>query len=202
MVYKITDLIVPVELESFSASKSDLGIKLEWTTASELNNKGFEIQRKSCLVYDWNALGFVNGKGTTSEKNYYTFEDKNIASGKIQYRLNQVDFDGKYTYSDIVEIEFNPTSYSLKQNYPNPFNPTTRIDYQLPFDSKVTLELYEITGEKISTLISSNLQAGSYFADINAGALNLASGVYFYKMTAIGGVGKSFTQIKKLMLMK
>ena len=95
-----------------------------------------------------------------------------------------------------------PTEYAISQNYPNPFNPTTKIDYQFPFDSKVTLELYGITGEKIATLINTDLSAGYYTADINASALNLVSGVYIYRMSANGGNNQTFTQVKKLMLTK
>ena len=114
-----------------------------------------------------------------------------------------IDADGRFKYSDAIEAEIGlPTEFSLGQNYPNPFNPSTKINYQLPFDSKVTLELYGITGEKIATLINSDLSAGYYTADINASALGLTSGVYIYRMVASGGNNQTFTQVKKLMLTK
>ena len=114
-----------------------------------------------------------------------------------------IDADGTSEYSNDVETEVSlPKDYAISQNYPNPFNPTTRIDYQLPFDSKVTLELYGITGEKVATILNGELSAGYYTADVNASALNLASGVYIYRMVAQNPSAQNFVQVKKLMLTK
>ena len=114
-----------------------------------------------------------------------------------------IDNDGTFRYSNLVETEVAlPKDYAISQNYPNPFNPSTRIDYQLPFDSKVTLELYGITGERVATILNGELSAGYYTADVNASALNLASGVYIYRMNASNPAGQNFVQVKKLMLTK
>ena len=152
---------------------------------------------------EWLNVGTIQAAGNSNSPISYSFTDKKLQSGKYSYRLKMIDANGSYEYSDAIEAEVGlPKEYAISQNYPNPFNPTTRIDYQLPFDSKVTLELYGITGEKIATLINSDLSAGYYTADVNASALNLASGVYIYRMVASGGNNQSFTQVKKLMLTK
>ncbi|MBP9581285.1 MAG: T9SS type A sorting domain-containing protein [Ignavibacterium sp.] len=185
---------VPVELTAFSASYSNGSVLLKWTTATETNNQGFEIQRKS--VGDFVTFGFVKGNGTTTQLQSYSFTDNEVNSGTYSYRLKQVDFDGTFAYSNVVEVEItSPLTFSLSQNYPNPFNPTTKINYTVPFDSKVTIAVYSITGELVTELVNNNLAAGSYSVDFNGS--NLASGMYIYKMTA-----GSFTQINKMMLMK
>ena len=199
-VYKITDLTIPVELTSFTADVNKNIITLNWTTATEINNKLFEIQR-SVNNSDFITVGTVNGNGTTTEPRSYSYTDT-ANSGTYSYRLKQVDYDGRFEYYKIIEVVVNPSKFVLSQNYPNPFNPITRIEYQLPVDSRVTMELYGITGEKIVTLIEGELSAGYYTAAINAIELNLASGVYFYKMTATGQNNQSFIQVKKLVLMK
>jgi photosystem II stability/assembly factor-like uncharacterized protein len=199
-VYKISDLTIPVELVSFSANVIKNIVTLNWSTATETNNKLFEVQRSSNNS-NFITIGTISGRGTTIETSNYYYSD-NAISGIYSYRLKQVDYDGSFKYSKTVEVIVNPLTYSLAQNYPNPFNPTTRIDYQLPFDSKVRLELYKITGEKVATLVNSDLSAGYYMAEINADELKLVTGVYFYKMTATGQNNQNFVQVKKLMLMK
>ena len=114
-------------------------------------------------------IGEVAAAGNSNSPKDYSFVDKNVVAGKYQYRIKMIDADGSYEYSNTIEAEIAmPKEYAISQNYPNPFNPTTRIDYQLPFDSKVTIELYGITGEKIATLVNSELTAGYYTADVNA----------------------------------
>ena len=185
---------VPVELTAFSASYTNGSVLLKWTTATEINNQGFEIQRKS--VGDFATFGFVKGNGTTTQVQSYSFTDNEVNNGTYSYRLKQVDFDGTFTYSNVIEVEItSPLTFSLSQNYPNPFNPTTKINYTVPFDSKVTIAVYSITGELVTELVNNNFAAGSYSVDFNGS--NLASGMYIYKMTA-----GSFTQINKMMLMK
>lgn len=140
---------------------------------------------------------------STGGKNYFNVISayiNNVATDitNPELYLNQLN-------NTVLEVETEiklPTEYGLSDNYPNPFNPTTRIDYQLPFDSKVTIELYGITGEKIAALVNSDLSAGYYSAEIDAGKLNLSSGVYLYKMTAQSNAEKNFVQTKKLVLMK
>ena len=187
-------LPIPVELTAFSASYSNGSVLLKWTTATETNNQGFEIQRKS--TGEFATLSFVNGNGTTTQLQSYSFMDNEVNSGTYSYRLKQVDFDGTFSYSNVIEVEISsPLTFSLAQNYPNPFNPTTKINYSVPFDSKVTIAVYSITGELVAELVNNDLTAGSYSVDFNGS--NLASGMYIYKMTA-----GSFTQINKMMLMK
>ena len=198
-----SSLPLPVEINTFTALARDRNVILNWETKTEINSAMFGIERKKENTDEWLNVGMIQAAGNSNSPISYSFVDRKLNSGKYSYRLKMIDADGSYQYSKTVEVEIGlPKEYALSQNYPNPFNPTTRIDYQLPFDSKVTLEIYGITGEKVATLINSELAAGYYTADVNAGQLNLASGVYIYRMTAIGGNNQSFTQVKKLMLMK
>ncbi|MFQ3599171.1 MAG: T9SS type A sorting domain-containing protein [Chloroherpetonaceae bacterium] len=193
---------LPVELTSFTARKSEQGVELAWQTASEQNNAGFEVERKSEGA-TWNTLGFVRGNGTTTEAQSYSFLD-NSASGKVQYRLKQIDFDGQFEYSNIIEVDAGlPKTFELSQNYPNPFNPTTVINYQLPTASNVSLKIYDVLGKEVATLVNGRQEAGSY--NFNFNASNLSSGVYFYRLQASatnGASGSNFVQTKKMMLVK
>jgi len=203
----LDDTPLPVELISITANIiQENNVELKWGTATELNNNGFEVERIIAGSAEWKKICFIKGIGNSESTQRYNYIDRNIIGGsKFQYRLKQIDFDGSYQYSSSVEVEIVPEFYSLSQNYPNPFNPTTRIDYQLPFDSKVSIELYGITGERIATLINEELAAGYYTAEVNADMLNLASGVYICRMIAQNQntqKAKTFIQIKKLMLIK
>ncbi|MFQ3608076.1 MAG: T9SS type A sorting domain-containing protein [Chloroherpetonaceae bacterium] len=197
-----TGVALPVELVSFTGEVRDGAVHLAWRTASELNNAGFEVERKS-QGGSWNTLGFVRGAGTTTEAQSYTFVD-NSASGTVQYRLKQVDFDGQFEYSNIIEVNAGlPKTFALEQNYPNPFNPTTVIAYQLPVASEVKLEVYDVLGRKVMTLVNGRQDAGAYNFTLNAG--NLSSGVYFYRLQASatnGASSSNFVQTKKMMLIK
>lgn len=185
---------LPVELTTFTARVTNDGVLLSWQTASELNNAGFEIQRQS-NTGAWNTLGFVKGRGTTTEAQSYSFLDKS-ASGRVFYRLKQVDFDGRFEYSSIIEANAGlPKTFELSQNYPNPFNPSTTITYQIPVASKVKLEVYDLLGKKVATLVNAPQEAGLYDFTLNANMLS--SGVYFYRLQA-----GSFVQTKKMMLVK
>lgn len=197
MVYKLTDAAVPVELQSFTASKMDGKVLLKWDTASELNNKGFEIHKKR-LENDWEMIGFVAGNGTTTHLNEYSFYDNNLSSGKNFYRLKQIDFDGSFSYSDIVEVGSEPISFSLDQNFPNPFNPATTIRYQIPKECTVDLKIYDILGNEVAAIINNEYrEAGTYSIEFDTHQLNLSSSIYFYQMKA-----GNFVETKKLMLMK
>jgi hypothetical protein len=199
----VPDPPVPVELSSFTVNANQRDVNISWTTKTEVSTSVFQIERTVQSTQNWSKVGEVAASGNSNSPKEYSFTDKKINSGKYSYRLKMVDNDGSYKYSDAVEAEVSlPKDYAISQNYPNPFNPTTRIDYQLPFDSKVTLELYGITGEKIATLINGELTAGYYTADVNASALNLASGVYIYRMVAQNPASQNFVQVKKLMLTK
>ncbi len=200
------DVPLPVELTSFNAAVKNADVILNWGTATEVNSYGFEVERASSLTsppQKWQKIGFVQATGNSSSPKEYNFTDRKLNSAKYNYRLKIIDNDGTFKYSDVVQAEILiPKEYSVSQNYPNPFNPKTRIDYQLPLDSKVTIELYSIAGEKVATIISKDLSAGYYTTEINSGALNLSSGVYLYKITAINQAADAFVKVKKLMIMK
>lgn len=193
----IGDNPLSVEWSSFTAIPNAQGVKLLWETCCEVNNAGFEVERKQPTT-DWQMIGFVQGRGTTSEVQRYAFNDNAAPSGSVLYRLKQVDFDGTYSYSPIVETVVGaPTTFALNQNYPNPFNPETRIGYRLPVASEVKLELYDMLGRKLATLVNARQEAGAYLIAFNAQTLNLASGIYFYRLQA-----GNFVETKKMMLMK
>jgi hypothetical protein len=188
--------IVPVELVSFSSSVAANVVTLSWSTATELNNHGFEIKRSSDKT-NWRTMGFREGKGTTSEPQHYSYSDilSDVASSQLYYRLKQIDFNGSFEYSDIVEVEIAPSVFSLSQNYPNPFNPGTAISYQLPVNSFVTLKVYDVLGNEVAALVNEQKPAGEYEVEFNAS--ELGSGIYFYQLKA-----GSFVETKKMMLLK
>ena len=205
--YVATDLslvenqTIPVELTSFTAEVSAKTVTLKWITASELNNSGFEIEKqvsgKQYTVSNiWERIGFVEGKGTTAETNYYSFIDEEVSAGIYKYRLKQIDFDGSFEYSDVVEVEVNiPAAFSLSQNYPNPFNPSTRIEYSIPSDGFVSLTIYNTIGQEVSTLVNENQTAGNYSVSFSAD--KLPSGLYFYSLR-----NGNYTATKKMLLLK
>jgi hypothetical protein len=189
--------IIPVELTSFTAIAQSDYVELKWTTATELNNLGFEIERKLDNS-DWDRIGFVEGHGTTTSPIEYSYSDdiKNITANSLAYRLKQIDFDGSYEYSDEVLVgNPAPSDYALHQNYPNPFNPVTIINYSLPLKSQVELVVYNTLGEEVIQLVNEEKEAGSYSVQLNA--TGLSSGIYFYQLQA-----GSFVETKKMVLMK
>ncbi len=190
---------VPVELTSFTVATNNNDVILNWATATEKNNQGFEIQRNDGSGFK--AVGFVRGNGTTTQPHSYTFVDKNLNSGVYSYRLKQIDFDGTSEYSKVVEVEIiSPKEFSLAQNYPNPFNPSTKISFSLAVDSKVSLKVFNVLGQEISTLLNSNLSAGNHEINFNAAGMN--TGVYFYKLEAAGIDGTNFNSVRKMVLSK
>lgn len=191
---------VPVELTSFMATVLKNNVTLLWSTATETNNMGFQVERKA-VGGEFQTVGYVNGNGTTTEKKEYAFTDAGLGAGKYTYRLRQVDFDGSSEYSSEVEADIIvPAEYSLGQNYPNPFNPSTSIEFALKADAKVTLRLFDALGQEVRTILSDNYATGNYKIDFNASSLN--SGVYFYTIEASGVDGSKFTSTKKMILMK
>ena len=191
---------VPVELVSFIAEKSNDGVILKWVTATETNNSGFSIER-SRDEDNFAEIGFINGKGTTTEPTNYSFIDKNIESGKYYYRLKQVDYDGSFEYLNVILVDAGlPTEFQLSQNHPNPFNPATNIKILLPVDAKVKIELFNSIGQRVSELLNTDLSGGVH--EITFDGANLSSGVYYYTMIAVGNNGKTFSSTKKMILMK
>ena len=191
---------LPVELLSFSSSIIDNDVTLSWMTATETNNSGFEIHRlkdsKIEKLNEWENIRFVNGHGTTTEPQTYSFNDENLSAGKYQYRLKQIDFDGAFEYSKTIEVEINPPAkFSLEQNFPNPFNPSTKISWQSPVPSWQTLKVYDVLGNEVATILNEFKHAGNY--EIEFDATTLASGIYYYQIKA-----GEFIQTKKMILIK
>jgi hypothetical protein len=187
--------IVPVELTSFAAASNGSDVDLNWTTATETNNQGFKIERKT-VGGAFEEVGYVAGFGTTTEPKSYSFVDSKLEAGSYTYRLKQVDFGGTFTYSNEVNVEVEiPLVYSLEQNYPNPFNPSTTIKYSIAEDGFVKLVIYSMLGEEVTTLVNTQQKAGRY--EVNFNAAGLSSGVYVYRIEAA-----NYISSKKLILMK
>lgn len=192
-------LLIPVELSAFTSSVSQSTVTLKWQTASESNNQGFEIQRRSDAGF--NSIGYVQGSGTTTDVQNYMFVDRNLIPGTYYYRLKQIDFDGTISYSNEINVEVAiPDIFVMNQNYPNPFNPTTLISFSLPVDANVSLKIFNALGQEVANLIEGNLVSG--FHELNFDATELTSGVYFYKIEASGIDGRNFTSVKKMILTK
>ena len=186
---------VPVEIVSFNVRSSAGKNILEWRTSTEENNRGFEVERSTGGI-TFITRGFVEGNGTTSQPHSYNFTDDGI-NGNAFYRLKQVDFNGEYKYSNVIEINSTDSpDYKLAQNYPNPFNPATMIPYSLPYDGNVSLKVYDVLGREVKTLVNGFQKAGFHSIRFNASAL--PGGVYFYRMDA----GKQFTSVKKMILLR
>jgi Peptidase family M28/Secretion system C-terminal sorting domain len=190
--------IVPVELLAFTASVNNSNVQLLWSTASELNNMGFEIERSVNEPNNFITVGFVEGKGSSTEINYYSFTDQPQVSGvnQLYYRLKQVDFDGTFSYSDVVNVNYDvPAEFILSQNFPNPFNPSTRINYFVPKESFVSIKVYDFLGREVITLVNETKSTGSY--ELSFDASKLPSGTYFYTLIA-----DNYSATKKMIVIK
>lgn len=190
---------LPVELSSFSASINGTSVFLNWSTETEVNNYGFEIERASSLTSltkGWQKIGFVQGHGNSNSPKEYSFTDIPQVGTKYNYRLKQIDNDGKFEYSNIVDVEIgNPSKYQLKQNTPNPFNPSTIISYSLPMDGLVILNVYDIIGREVASLVNEYQKAGSYSVTFDGS--KFSSGVYLCKF-----ISDIYTASIKMILMK
>ncbi|GAB4286836.1 MAG: hypothetical protein Kow0098_02530 [Ignavibacteriaceae bacterium] len=199
---------LPVELVSFTASVSGNVVLLNWKTASETNNSGFEVQRKKSGVKNletgWEAIGFVQGYGTTTEPKSYTYTDDLAPlaglSQTFYYRLKQIDYDGTFEYSEIAEVDINQLKeFALEQNYPNPFNPSTQIRFSLPEQMKIRLNIYNSLGELVYTLADGVFESGNHQIEFNTEKLKagLPGGLYIYRLESAG-----FNHSKKMLLLK
>jgi len=188
---------LPVELSSFNAVQLKGSVVLNWETASEKNNSGFTIERKS-EIENWKSLGFVPGYGTSTEKHNYSYTDQSIGSGKYSYRLKQMDHNGTFEYSQVIEVLFTPSEFKMYNNYPNPFNPSTVIAYDLPADAFVTLKVYNTTGEQVAELVNEYQVSGKYNKSFNTSSVSssLPSGIYFAELRA----NEKVQRIKMLLL--
>jgi len=191
---------LPVELSMFSASIVDDRVVLFWRTETEINNYGFEIERevgsRQSTVGNWEMIGLVEGHGNSNSPKQYSFIDDKVISGKYAYRLKQIDNDGTFEHSKIIEIDVDaPLEFELSQNYPNPFNPSTTIRFSLPATSFVKLSVFNILGEEVQNLVNEIKEAGVHTINIDASQLN--SGIYFYKLET-----KNFIRVKKMSLIR
>ena len=193
------EYIVPVQLISFTANANEGSVELNWLTSTETNNSGFEIQRNNDSEFE--TIAFVDGHGTTTEKQTYSYLDRVINPGSYNYRLKQIDYDGTFKYSNIIEVDVPLLrEFALDQNYPNPFNPSTKIEFRLAVDSRVSLKIFNLLGQEVATLVNTNIVAGTHNVNFNASSLN--SGVYLYRIEATGIDGTNFLDVKKMLILK
>lgn len=191
---------LPVELTSFTANLSVSNIKLQWVTATEVNNYGFEIERSSIETghapsLQWEKIGFISGHGNSNSPKTYRFIDNKSLDGKLQYRLKQIDNNGAFRYTKTIEVGTGFLKYDLAQNYPNPFNPTTVIEYSIPATSNVKVVVYNVLGKLIAMLVNENQPKGNY--KVNFDATGLSSGIYYYKIQS-----GNFSAAKKMLFLK
>lgn len=190
---------LPVELSSFNVVLIGSEVLLKWTTATEINNFGFDVERTNGLNGPgeyWNKNGFVAGNGNSNSPKDYSFIDNPLEGNKYFYRLKQIDNDGQYEYSNVISIDLNtPNKYAMYQNYPNPFNPTTSITYNLPIDGQVSLIVFDVLGSKVATLVNDNQKSGVY--TISFDGKELSSGIYICKIST-----DNFNSSIKMILMK
>jgi len=204
---------LPVELSSFNVVLIGSEVLLKWTTATEINNFGFDVERTNGLNGPgeyWNKIGFVAGNGKIKSPKDYSFIDNPLEGNKYFYRLKQIDNDGQYEYSNVISIDLNtPNKYAMYQNYPNPFNPYTTIGFSIPTspfnpspyqgegnrERLITLTVYDVLGRKVAILVNEEKPAGSYEVEFNAS--QLPSGVYFYRLKA-----GEYVETKKMLLIK
>ena len=193
-VFRSIDSIVPVELVLFTASSRNNSVTLNWKTVTEVNNYGFDIERRT--KNRWEKLAFVPGSGNSNSPKNYVYVDQNLIGGtKFEYRLKQIDANGKFEYSDIVCVEISVHNYVLLQNYPNPFNSITKIEFGMMEKGNVKLTLHNTLGKEIRVLINEGKEAGYHSIDFNAS--NLPSGVYFYRIQ-----NGNFIDTKKMSTLK
>ncbi|HEY5534814.1 MAG TPA: T9SS type A sorting domain-containing protein [Ignavibacteria bacterium] len=196
----VTDSPLPVLLTSLNSVVDGRNVRLNWVTSSEINNAGFEVERAEFRSenLEFRKTGYVAGKGTTNTQTNYMFADKNLNTGKYKYRLKQIDNNGNFEYHNLNgEVEIGvPTKFELSQNYPNPFNPTTKIDFALPNDSKVSIKVYDITGREVMNIMNNEQKTAGYYT-ININPSMLSSGVYFYRM-----ISDKFIETKKMTIIK
>ena len=194
------DLSIPVELTLFQASLNNNKVNLIWETSTEKNNHGFEVERaisSSTTFQGWEKIGFVQGSGTSQSQRVYVFSDESVfRAGLYSYRLKQIDFDGGFEYSEIIQVKLeNPLKFSLMQNYPNPFNPSTTIEYTVNKKEFVSLRVFDIVGRELANLVNEIREPGFYRIDFDAS--KLTSGIYFYQLRT-----DSYLQTRKMQVLK
>ena len=194
-------LLLPVEIASISAAAQEEGVLIEWSTSTEINNFGFDVERSSeppiAGASTWIKLVFVPGSGTSEIAHDYSYIDKRVAPGRYFYRIRQINRDGSSKYSDsVAAVVGNPKlNFSLEQNYPNPFNPTSTIEFVLPKKALARLEIFDLRGHKIATLLDAETEAGEHRVSFDCG--HLSSGVYLYRLSS-----GSLSETRKFVLLK
>jgi len=201
---------IPIQLLSFTATiVSQNEVRLDWSTLTEINNYGFEVQKSAATPNNYETIpnSFVPGHGTTNVPQYYSYMDTAASVGTWYYRLKQIDLDGTIHHTEGIQVDVLtdvegeplPAVYALEQNYPNPFNPSTVIKYALPQKAYVTLTVYNTLGQRVALLVNQHEEAG--YHNVVFDNPGLASGVYFYRIHAAGSK-ESFVATKKLLLLK
>jgi len=184
---------LPVTLSSISASPKENAVLLSWTTSSEFNNLGFEIQRSS-TGSSWSVIAFVNGAGNSTSTLHYSYVDGNLVPGRYYYRLKQIDIDRRFAYSAIVSATLDgKETFTLEQNFPNPFSNETMVRFTLARRTKVNLSLFDMNGKLVKVLVSETKESGTHALNVHAGTLT--SGLYYYKIQA-----GEFTAVKKMII--
>lgn len=178
-----SECLLPVELTSFDAVVDDGEVVLNWTTASEVNNAGFDVEFATAADGPFSKVGYEAGNGFSSEE--ISYQHRHAAQGfagqTVYYRLKQVDFDGAFEYSDVVAVSIPSASVAkLHPAYPNPFNPTTTISFTLPVDTEVTLRVYDAMGRLVQELVDGTMPAGYHTRQFEANGL--ANGTYMYRL--------------------
>jgi hypothetical protein len=200
-VYELNiDGSLPVELTRFTAEYKPGSVDLEWMTATEVENFGFEIE-KSINGREFKKIGFVPGSGNSNAPKFYKYKDM-PSNGAIRYRLKQIDLDGSFSYSDIISVDIKiAENFILYQNYPNPFNPVTSIKYFVPDPGKVFIEIFNILGQKVDQTITLDREEG--YHEFIWNAEEMPSGIYFYQITYVkSGAERSVSFTKKMILAK
>ena len=191
---------LPVEMASFTSSVSGRNVTLNWSTVTENNNSGFEIERTTS-ENNWHKIGFIEGHGNSTVTNTYSFSDNNLGTGRYEYRLKQIDFNGNFEYFNLnndVNIGI-PVKFDLSQNYPNPFNPSTKINYDIPTDGTVNIKIFDMSGKELFTIVNRNQTAGYYSVTFDGSSLS--TGAYIYRISVEGGAN-NYIMTKKMMLVK
>ncbi|HEY6436138.1 MAG TPA: PQQ-dependent sugar dehydrogenase, partial [Ignavibacteriaceae bacterium] len=200
-IYRFTPTIAPVELSSFSAILLENRIKLIWRTETEVNNYGFDVLR-SVDRDNWENIGFVEGHGNSNSPKDYFFFDENITSGEYSYRLKQIDTDGNFEFSRVIEVDFgSEMNFELKQNFPNPFNPSTVLQYNIPEESNVQIVIYNSLGMQIDIIENGTEHSGFYEKTWNAE--RFVSGIYYARIMAQStSSGKVYSNVIKMLYVK
>ncbi|HLP15394.1 MAG TPA: T9SS type A sorting domain-containing protein [Bacteroidota bacterium] len=180
------DAPLPVELSNFTCTPSGKNVLLAWSTATEKNNHGFEIERRAGdaqsagMSGNWQKVAFVEGAGTSNAVHSYHYSDA-VTAGRYEYRLKQIDRDGSYEYSKVLEarVAFTAEDYGMTQNYPNPFNPATTIRFAVNAVQHATVKVFNSLGQEVRTLFNETAQPQKMYS-IVFDATGLPSGTYYY----------------------